>query len=445
MRQTLKGRFAGRFPLTVAVWLCLALAACGGGGGGGSTGTSTTNSPVTSGNSSTVTPPASNLRSGTNVVNISVDNTVFGTVNEPFISVTVCATGTPSNCLTVDHILVDTGSVGLRIFEQPSNSNSSLSTLGLSPKTTLTSAYAPIGECLQFVQGNTWGPIKLANITVGQKTASNVAIQVIQSSAATSFSAAPSACQNGGMQTMITDPKSFGANGVLGVGLHLQDCGATCQKSAAGTYYSCSGSGCNGILMNTTDQVQNPASLFATDNNGVIISLNSISASGTQSTVGTLTFGVDTQANNVSGNNNLILATDSSTFTTTYAGRIYTDSYLDSGSNGLFFDAPSAITPCSSSQQGFYCPGTALNGQSATFAGLTGSTSATTVLFNIGNASTLFSNGNSVFNNLGGPAGSSTAGPYTFDWGLPFFFGRDVYIVFEGKTTSKGTGPYFGF
>ena len=356
MRKTLQGRFAGRFSLAATVMLCLALTACG---GGGSADTASTTNSVSSGNGSSVTPPASHFRSGTNVVSMSVDNTVFGTVNEPFVSVTVCATGTPSNCLTVDHILVDTGSVGLRIFDQPSNSNSSLSTLGLSPKTTLTSANAPIGECLQFVQGNTWGPVKLANITVGQKTASNIAIQVIQSSTDNSFSAAPAACQNSGMQTLITDPKNFGANGVLGVGLKLQDCGTACQQAAQGVYYRCPGSVCNNIVMNPADQIQNPASQFATDNNGVILTLNSIAANGVQSTVGTLTFGVETQANNTSGNSNTILATDKSTFTTTYAGRSYTDSYLDSGSNGLFFDAPSAITQCSSNQSGFYCPATA--------------------------------------------------------------------------------------
>lgn len=440
MNQTPTGRFAGRFLLTAALSLSLILAACGGGGGSSS---STSQTGTTT--SGTTTAPTSNFRSGTNVVSMSVDHDVFSAVNEPFVTVTVCSTGTPANCLTVDHILVDTGSVGLRIFDQPSNSATALSTLGLSPKTTLASANAPIGECLQFVQGNTWGPVKLANITVGQKTVSNLAIQVIQSSSDHSFSSAPSSCQTGGMQTLITTPSSFGANGVLGVGLNLQDCGTTCRDNIVDVYYSCPSSGCYGIPVALADQIQNPVSQFASDNNGVILTLNNISATGAQSTVGTLTFGVDTRANNVSANNNTILATNTSTFATSYAGRTYTDSYLDSGSNGLFFDAPSAITQCSSTQSGFYCPATALNGQTASMTGLTGSTNAATITFNIGNASTLFSTGNYVFNNIGGAAGSSSGGPYTFDWGLPFFFGRDVYIVFDGMTTTKGTGPYFGF
>ena len=71
-----------------------------------------------------------------------------------------------------------------------------------------------------------------------------------------------------------------------------------------------------------------------------------------------------------------------------------------------------------------------------------GTPASATVSFSIDNAVTLFSNANNaVMPTLSGPSGDSTS----FDWGLPFFFGRDVYIVIEGKTTSKGTGPYFGF
>jgi len=37
-----------------------------------------------------------------------------------------------------------------------------------------------------------------------------------------------------------------------------------------------------------------------------------------------------------------------------------------------------------------------------------------------------------AFNNLGGP---STAG--TFDWGLPFFYGRSVYTALEGHDNRR--------
>ncbi|MGG2367973.1 DUF3443 family protein, partial [Salmonella enterica] len=41
---------------------------------------------------------------------------------------------------------------------------------------------------------------------------------------------------------------------------------------------------------------------------------------------------------------------------------------------------------------------------------------------------------------------SSFTGTNTFDWGLPFHYGRSVYTAIEGKNTSDGgMGPYFAF
>jgi hypothetical protein len=47
--------------------------------------------------------------------------------------------------------------------------------------------------------------------------------------------------------------------------------------------------------------------------------------------------------------------------------------------------------------------------------------------------------GTAVFPMLGG----SNAG--TFDWGLPFFFGRNVYTAINGKSTPAGQGPFWAF
>lgn len=42
-----------------------------------------------------------------------------------------------------------------------------------------------------------------------------------------------------------------------------------------------------------------------------------------------------------------------------------------------------------------------------------------------------------VFEDLAGP--KSLDG---FDWGLPFFYGRNVFTAIEGQSTPGGTGPY---
>jgi hypothetical protein len=33
----------------------------------------------------------------------------------------------------------------------------------------------------------------------------------------------------------------------------------------------------------------------------------------------------------------------------------------------------------------------------------------------------------------------------SFDWGLPFFYGRTVYTAIENQSTPAGVGPYFAF
>lgn len=431
MTRIFPGFFQGFIAQFFSLTLCLILAACGGGGGGG--GSSSDNS-----NTGANTNTGNTARTGVNVVPVSVDHNVFAAVNQVYVSVTLCSTTDQSACLTVDHILIDTGSVGLRIFATPTTS-AALSSINLTP---MTSGGYPVGECLQFVQGNTWGPLVLANVQIGQKTASNAVLQVIGD---TSFNAAPSACTSTGK--LLTTPNSFTANGVLGIGLNLQDCGQLCASTdyIENIYFSCAPAGCNNITMPVASQVQNPVSLFGSDNNGVIISLESLPSNGAASASGTLTFGVDTQSNNVSGNSHTVQVDASASFTTTFEGQTYTGSYFDSGSNAIFFNPPTNnINLCAGNEIGFYCPADALN-LTAQLSDSTDSTAAATINFNIANTQNLLNEGSYAFNNLAGKTISTSGQGTTFDWGIPFFYGRDVYIVFEGSQTTKGAGPYFGF
>ncbi|RYF36373.1 MAG: DUF3443 family protein, partial [Comamonadaceae bacterium] len=71
--------------------------------------------------------------------------------NSPYVSVTVCAPGTDV-CQVLEHVLVDTGSSGLRIF------GSSLpARVALPPATT---GGLPVSECMQFASGYTWGTVR---------------------------------------------------------------------------------------------------------------------------------------------------------------------------------------------------------------------------------------------------------------------------------------------
>ena len=99
------------------VALALLLAACGGGGGGATPGDS--NAQSASASSPPATQPSgcgTGLQSGPNVLAITVDHGPGGVayINSPFVNVTLCLPGT-TTCQQIDHVLLDTGSAGLRV------------------------------------------------------------------------------------------------------------------------------------------------------------------------------------------------------------------------------------------------------------------------------------------------------------------------------------------
>src|SRR5271169_1095707 len=293
-----------RLMLVVAL-LGLALGGCGGGGGGGGGG---------------ATPTTQNVQP------ISVDAGPASIVNIVFVSVVVCAPGSSVNCQTIDHVQVDTGSSGLRLL------SSVLSpTLSLPQQSDANGN--PLVECVQFVDGFSWGSVKLADMQVAGEQAKSLAVQIIGDPA---FPTIPASCSSSGPPENTVP--TFGAKGLLGIGLFLQDCGIACAQSAiSGAYYSCPASGCVPTALAVARQLQNPVGMFSVDNNGTIIELPSIPAAGAASVAGSLIFGIGTQANNGLGSAK-VLTTDPNTgyIATLFSGQNYIPSYIDSGSS-LFF------------------------------------------------------------------------------------------------------------
>jgi hypothetical protein len=364
-----------------------------------------------------------------NVAPISVNAGPAGIPNIAFVSVTVCAPGSSTNCQTIDNIQVDTGSTGLRLL------SSVLSPALLLPQQVDANG-DPVAECAQFVDGFSWGSVKLADMQIAGEHAKSMAVQIIGDPA---FPSIPTSCSNSGPPENTVP--TFGANGLLGIGLFLQDCGDACAQFAIpGFYYACGVFGCVPAQVAVSQQLANPVGLFGVDNNGTIIELPSVPAAGAATAAGSLIFGIGTQSNNGLGNAK-VLATDPNTgnIATSFNGENYTTSYLDSGSTAFFISIDLYPLCTSAAAEGLYCPATAQN-LSATLEGTNNNASAS---FSIANSDQLAAaNPNFyAFNDVAAPGGDVSV----FGWGLPFFFGRNVYTAIETRSTPGGAGPYFAF
>ncbi len=368
---------------------------------------------------------------GPNILALTVNGSTCAAdsyINKPCVSIQICAPGSTSNCQTVNDILVDTGSFGLRVFK--SVLNSSLLN-GLTQVLTVDNKTA--AECVEFGDGSKdWGPVQKADIVLGSEPAVTVPIQVIDST----FSGSGGSAVCSGAET---DPTSAGLNGILGVGLLKHDCGSDCSSQAPnGLYYGCTAGVCSGSRVSLVNQVQNPVSLLPVDNNGVILELPVIPFGGVASLEGYLVLGIGTQSNNIPQQVDVYQTNSRGNFTTEYNGVTYSSSFLDSGSNGYFF--PGSLSTCSSSSGllGWFCL-PSVSEQSALNLGFGNSARSQTVFY-IGDALYLAQSGNRVFLELGASSGGSS-----FDWGLPFYVGRNVYVGFEQSTSGLGTGPYWAY
>jgi len=180
--------------------------------------------------------------------------------------------------------------------------------------------------------------------------------------------------------------------------------------------------------------------MFAADNNGVLIQLPAVPDGGSATVNGSLIFGIGTQSNNGLGSSMVYPTNDVGNFTTTFAGTSYPASFIDSGSNGLFFldSKTTGIPTCAKPIDTWYCPTTSPDNLTAVNQGSNGKSGPPTN-FSIEDASNLFNTNNSAFSTLGGP------NPGSFDWGLSFFFGKNVFTAIENMNTPGGTGPYWAY
>ncbi len=399
-----------RIPHTLTRWLgALSLAAtsavivtaCGGGDGGGGSAVSAANTTV--------------ITVGTGVANI---------INIPTVSVTVCAPGT-STCQIVGNVLVDTASYGLRLV-----SSAVSGVLGSLPVST--AGGTPLAECGQFVSSYTWGSLRTADLRIGGEVAASLPVQIIGDLGTTNV---PATCTNG--RASANSAQALGANGILGIGPAPYDCGTTCVTTAAqSNYYACpnGNASCVQTTVGLSQQVANPVQRFAGDNNGIIVQMPQISASGQGSATGLLTFGIGTQGNNALGAATKLTSTSTGDVSGTFQSRNVT-AFFDTGSNAYYFDV--AQTRCADFKA-FYCPAST----STYLATLTGQNNVqATVSMTVANADALFANTSAfAFNDVAGPLGINAS----LDVGLPQFYGKTIFFGMD-LSASGGAGPYIAF
>jgi len=363
--------------------------------------------------------------------------------NLAYVTVTVCEPGSRTHCATIDHVLLDTGSIGLRVLKS--------TVAGLS----LPAVAAGTGvahECYPFMVGAVWGPLASADVTIGGRLAPSLPMQLIDDDAVPS-PVPPADCRTAAGGDLMQSVASLQARGVLGIGLLRHDCGLNCQlgryDSGVTMYYSCQAGSCQATALAPDSQVQHPVPAFSEDNNGTVVVLPVLPVLGAAKVRGRLVFGIGTKANNQLpvGSQVLPLETDPNRatylyLTTTLGGVTFPNAYVDSGSNGLFFDDPAAMSLCAAPVAGegqWFCP-SIQQSRVATLIGADGNTAVAN--FDVISANALFATSNSAFATLAGSAGS--ANPGAFVWGLPFFYGRRVFTSIWGQALAVN-GPWYAF
>jgi hypothetical protein len=405
------------FAIVLAVTL---LAACK--GGSGSTGTGITTTP----------PPT------LNTMTLTVDTGptgATGAINHAYVTVKVCTPGSTTACANIDHVMLDTGSWGLRLVR----SVLTAAAVTLTPETDAQGN--TIEECLSFTGGQTWGPVAPADITLAGETAAKLPVQVMDDTSA----GAPPPATCGANGTLINAVTGFDANGVLGVGVFAQDCGAACVSAATplALYYGCTAAGvCTAENVALALQVTNPVAMFAADNNGIIVNLPSlINANGDASVQGELTFGIGTQTDNALPTGLTVLGTDANgDFTATYnGGTTALPALIDSGTDAYAFSDPSIVVCSTGAFIGYYCPAVAPLALFAVNSGVGANNATNTVNFALADPNNFILTA-AAFTDLGAGGGSTN-----FTWGMPFFYGRKIYIGIDQKAAGAYTGPYYAY
>jgi hypothetical protein len=446
--------------------LCVAffLSACG--GGGDSTTTTVSGNGLNSlGQSPAVSTHA--VQTDNNLLVVAENGPrgfqLLPNANILYATVTVCSPLDTSKCVDIDHVQVDTGSVGLRVLA------SKVKSLNLTP-VEISSSPDPIirtWECFPFVIGGLWGANAKAVVGLGRQMTREVAIQLIEDDPAATLQPTED-CIKAADNNILSSAGALGSNGILGVGSITLDCGFVCrdgsylENNTFVRYYGCPQGATSTANCSTTAkvdlnlQVSNPISAFLNSDyrDGLVLTMPEVTNPGAASASGELIFGLNTRPNNALPlvAKKVMLGVDVNNMNaylniTTQLMRganvqTFDSSYLDTGTNGLFFNdtSPSPIARCLGST--WYCPLSLMALDALLSDGGSTTQNVVGVQFQVANAEALFSTSNTAFS---GASGAAPAGSTAFAWGMPFFYGKRVYMSIWDITTFGSAGPWYAW
>ncbi|WP_192843043.1 DUF3443 family protein [Aureimonas frigidaquae] len=356
-----------------------------------------------------------------NVVPVRMGLPPHGGFNRILVSVKICKPGT-SQCVTVDDVMIDTGSTGLRL-------QASALPAGFTLPDALGPDQKPLAECLHFVSSRAWGGVVHADLTLGGMSAQKLPIQVIGDATRPR----PDDCP-----PSASAPTS---NGTLGIGIRPFDCTGACTASARmPLIYTCDALSC-APLEGSVDQayrLPNPVTRFNVHSNGIVLEFPDAPAGGAAAVKGTLTLGVETADNNRLGSAQRLMLGPNGLFTTLYDGRTYPGSYIDSGTATYAF-ADDQLPTCPIKTAGYCLQPTAT--LDATMVGRNQATIPMT--FKVGNYQTQRANNVGASDSLAVKAQPDSP---AFVWGAPFFLGKRIFQLIDGQslpTDGSVTGPLY--
>jgi hypothetical protein len=361
----------------------------------------------------------------------------------------------------IDHVQVDTGSVGLRVLA------SKVKDLNLQPVEISANPVLNAWECFPFVIGGLWGANVKAVVGLGTQKTGELAIQLIEDNDKAPLQ--PTAdCIAAADKNILASAGALGSNGILGIGSTNLDCGSVCLDASYLAnktfvqYYGCPTNATSSVNCSTTTgvdaplQVSNPVSAFVNTafRDGVVLAMPAVTNPGAASATGELIFGLNTRPNNtvplmakkvmlgVDVNNMDAYLNITTQLTRGANVQTFSSSYLDTGTNGLFFSdtSPSPLALCLGST--WYCPQNLLTLDAVISDGGSTTQNAVGVQFQVANAEALFSTSNTAFS---GASGAAPTGSTAFAWGMPFFYGKRVYMSIWDITSFSSPAPWYAW